>query len=453
VGALGGIYNAMTPTFSLGCGTWGGSHTTDNINYRNLLNVKAVARRQAPPQWFRVPSDTYFNAGSLEALRELGVRQALIVTDPRCEAAGMVDEVRRYLGGAAAHVYGEIEPEPPEAQIRAGVEVLERLRPDTIIAIGGGSVIDAAKGMRLFYEAPDLQMRELALPFLDARKRVARYPDSAHEVRLVAIPTTAGTGSEVSPAAVITVGDRKVTLVDYSLVPDIAVVEPRLTLTMPPQVTADSGIDALTHALEAGVSIFASPYTDAFAMQAINMILHNLPRAYADGEDVQARTAMANAATIAGLAFSNAFVGVCHALAHAVGARFGIPHGRAIGIYLPHALRYNAELPSKFMPAPSYTTYVAPEKYAQIAYVFGLEGKGEEERRRQLFARIDDLLDAVEIPRSLAELGISTEDFEAALPDLARAAFMDPSVRTNPRIPMVAEVAELLRAGYAGRPA
>jgi acetaldehyde dehydrogenase / alcohol dehydrogenase len=453
VGALGGIYNAMTPTFSLGCGTWGGSHTTDNINYRNLINVKAVSHRQAPPQWFRVPSDTYFNAGSLESLRQLRIQQALVVTDPRCEAVGIVDEVRRYLRDAAVHVFADVEPEPPEAQVRAGVEVLKRLNPDTILAIGGGSVMDAAKGMRLFFESPELQMRELALPFLDARKRVARYPETEHRVKLVAIPTTAGTGSEVSPAAVITVGDRKVTLVDYSLVPDIAIVEPNLTASMPAQVTADSGVDALTHALEAGVSIFASPYTDAFAMQAINMILHNLPRAYAEGGDMEARTAMANAATIAGLAFSNAFVGVCHALAHAVGARFGVAHGRANGIFLPHVLRYNASLPSKFMPAPSYTTYVAPEKYAQIAYVFGLYGKGEEERRMRLFARVDELLDAVEIPRSLAEAGVPQDEFEAALPDLARAAFMDPSVRTNPRIPMVAELVELLRAGYAGRPA
>ena len=211
---------------------------------------------------------------------------------------------------------------------------------------------------------------------------------------------------------------------------------------MPPQVTADSGVDALTHALEAGVSIFASPYTDAFAMQAINMILHNLPRAYGEGGDMEARTAMANAATIAGFAFSNAFVGVCHALAHAVGARFGVAHGRANGIFLPHVLRYNASLPSKFMPAPSYTAYVAPEKYAQIAYVFGLYGKSEEERRVRLFARVDELLDVVEIPRSLAEAGVPQGEFEAALPELARAAFMDPSVRTNPRIPMVAELVD-----------
>ncbi len=452
VGALGGIYNSMTPTFSLGCGTWGGSHTTDNINFRNLLNIKAVSYRQAPPQWFRVPSDTYFNTGALDNLRQLHAKQVLVVTDADCEARGAVDDVRRFLGDASVHVFADIGPEPPEEQVRAGVDVLERFAPDTILALGGGSVLDAAKAMRLFHESPELQMRELALPFLDARKRVAGYPEIAHTVRLVAVPTTAGTGSEVSPAAVLTVGDRKVTLVDYSLVPDMAIVEPRLTLTMPPQVTADTGVDALTHALEAAVSIFASPYTDAFAMQAVNLILRNLPRAHAEGSDLEARTAMANAATIAGLAFSNAFVGVCHSLAHAVGARFGIAHGRANGIFLPHVLRYNASLPSKFMPAPSYTAYVAPDKYAQVAYVFGLGGQSRDERRAQLFERVDRLLDEVEIPHSLEQAGVPRDEFEAALPDLARAAFMDPSVRTNPRIPMVAELVDLLRAGYEGRP-
>ena len=256
-------------------------------------------------------------------------------------------------------------------------------------------MIDAAKAIRLFHESPELSLRELSLPFLDARKRVAKYPTIAHSLKLVALPTTAGTGSEVSPAAVLTVGQRKVTLVDYSLVPDMAIVDPTLTLTMPPAMTADTGVDALTHAVEAFVSIFASPYTDAFCLQAINLILNALPRAYADGSDLQARTDMSNAATIAGLAFSNAFVGVNHALAHAVGARFEIAHGRANGIFLPHVLRYNASLPSKFMPAPGYRTYVAPEKYAQIAWVIGLGGKTEEERRQRFFERVDALLEEV----------------------------------------------------------
>ncbi len=452
VGALGGVYNSMTPTFSLGCGTWGGSTTTDNVNYRNLLNIKTVSRRQAPPQWFRVPSDTYFNPGSLASLRELPAKQVVIVTDPDTERRGTTDEVRAHLpDGASVHVFSGVSPEPPEHEIRAGVRIMEELRPDVLLAIGGGSVLDAAKAIRLFHESPQLTMRELALPFLDARKRVARYPQVQHAAQLVAVPTTAGTGSEVSPAAVLTVDGRKVTLVDYSLVPDMAIVDPTLTISMPPHMTADTGVDALTHALEAAVSIFASPFTDAFCMQAMNLIFDALPRAYADGNDLEARTAMANAATIAGLAFSNAFVGVNHALAHAVGARFGIAHGRANAIFLPHVLRYNAALPSKFMPAPGYSHYVAPEKYAQAAWILGVGGRDEAARREALFTRVDELLEAVEMPRSLAALGIDREEFQAALPDLARAAFTDPSIRTNPRIPLVTELVGLLEAGYEGR--
>jgi acetaldehyde dehydrogenase/alcohol dehydrogenase len=449
VGALGGVYNSMTPTFSLGCGTWGGSNTTDNINYRNLLNVKTVSRRQTPPQWFRVPSDTYFNPGSLNNLRQLAVSRPMIVTDGPTVARGVAEEVRHYLTAAAVHVFSGVEPEPTEAQIRAGVEELERWGADAIIALGGGSVMDAAKAMRLFHESPNLSVRELSLPFLDARKRIAEFPQTEHQVRLIAIPTTSGTGSEVSPAAVISVGKRKVTLVDYSLVPDMAIVDPHLTLTMPKEITADTGIDALTHALEAAVSIFASPFTDAFCVQAANLIFTALPRAYRDGSDLEARTAMHNAATIAGLAFSNAFVGLNHALAHAVGARFGIAHGRANAIFLPHVLRYNAALPSKFMPAPGYSAYVAPEKYAQIARILGFGGHTEQERCERLFGRVDELLAEVDEPRTLADCGVERQEFEAALPDLARAAFMDPSIRTNPRIPMIREVLQLLEAGYS----
>jgi acetaldehyde dehydrogenase/alcohol dehydrogenase len=448
VGALGGVYNSMTPTFSLGCGTWGGSNTTDNVNYRNLLNVKTVSRRQTPPQWFRVPSDTYFNPGSLDALRTLETSRPLIVTDRWTVARGVAEEVRHYLNAGAVHVYSGVEPEPTEAQIRAGIEQLEQVNADAIIAIGGGSVMDAAKAMRLFHESPQLSIRELSLPFLDARKRIAEFPQIEHDVRLVAIPTTSGTGSEVSPAAVISVGERKVTLVDYSLVPDMAIVDPNLTLTMPKEITADTGIDALTHALEAAVSIFASPFTDAFCVQAANLIFTALPQAYRDGSDLEARTAMHNAATIAGLAFSNAFVGLNHALAHPVGARFGIAHGRANAIFLPHVLRYNASLPSKFMPAPGYNAYIAPEKYAQIARILGFGGHTEQDRCERLFAHVDELLAEVDEPRTLADCGVKREDFEAALPELARAAFADPSIRTNPRIPMIREVVELLQAGY-----
>jgi acetaldehyde dehydrogenase/alcohol dehydrogenase len=269
------------------------------------------------------------------------------------------------------------------------------------------------------------------------------------------VPTTAGTGSEVSPAAVITADGRKVTLVDYSLVPDVAIVEPRLTLSMPPAMTADTGVDALTHALEAYVSIFASPFTDAFCLQAVHLILEALPRAVRDGSDLKARTDMANAATIAGLAFSNAFVGVNHALAHALGARFGVAHGRANGLFLRDVLRYNAALPRKFMPAPGYGAYVVPGKLAQMAWVLGLGGRTEEVARDRLFERVDAVLDEVGMPRTVAELGIPPERFQAAIPDLVRDAFRDPSLRTNPRMPMIQELAELL--GHAcpadGQPA
>jgi acetaldehyde dehydrogenase/alcohol dehydrogenase len=305
--------------------------------------------------------------------------------------------------------------------------------------------------MRLFFENPEVSVRELSLPFLDARKRVARWPRVAHALRLVAIPTTSGTGSEVSPACVITEGNRKVTLVDYSLVPDMAIVDPLLTLSLPPAATADTGVDALTHAVEAGVSIFASPYTDAFCMQAVRLILDALPRAVADGANLDARTAMSNAATLAGLAFSNAFVGANHALAHAIGARFGISHGRANGICLSHVMRYNAAIPTKFMPAPGYAAYVAPEKYAQMAWVLGLGGHSEAERRERFFRQVDELLDSVGIPRSLEAAGVAQDAFEAALPDLVLAAFEDPSLRTNPRMPLLGEIEELLRAAWRGR--
>ncbi len=451
VGALGGIYNSLTPTFSLGCGTWGGSCTTDNVNVENLMNVKMVSQRLTPPQWFRVPSDTYFNAGALENLRQVESRVAVIVTDADSERRGVAEEIRKHLNAETVHVFSEIEPEPTERMIRSGVDTLVRLDPDLLVAVGGGSVLDSGKAMRLFYENPDLSVGELSFPFLDARKRVAQYPQIAHRLKLVAVPTTSGTGSEVSPATVLSEGERKITLVDYSLVPDMAVVDPLLTLTLPPAITADTGVDALTHALEAVVSIFASPYTDAFCFQATRLILDALPRAVANGRDLEARTSMANAATLAGLAFSNAFVGVNHALAHAVGARFGLSHGRANGIFLSHVIRYNAEVPSKFMPAPGYSAYVAPEKYAQLGYQVGVGGATELEQRERFFSRVDELLDSVGIPRSLAEAGVPEAEFEKAIPEIARNAFADPSLRTNPRMPLVRELLDLLRAAWRGR--
>ena len=449
VGALGGIYNSLAPTFSLGCGTWGGSMTTDNVNYKNLMNIKTVSFRKSPPQWFRVPSTTFFNIGALESLLTIPMQRVLIVTDAVLEAAGPVAMVRAKLDGAYVKVYSGVTPEPDQSIVEAGVEMMKVIQPDTVIAVGGGSVLDAAKAMRLFYEHPELDLTELALPFLDPRKRVTQFPTDAHTVRLIGVPTTAGTGSEVSPAAVITVGHRKATMVDYCLVPDMAIVDPVLTVGLPPGPTADTGLDALTHALEAAVSIFASPYTDAFCVQAIRMIFQWLPRAVADGSDLEARTGMSNAATLAGLAFSNAFVGVNHAMAHAIGARLHLPHGRANAVLLPHVLRYNASIPSKFMPAPGYSNYVAPEKFAQIGYVvFG--GHVDAEARERLFDAVDKLIAEVGLPRTLRDAGVDEAAFLAALPDLVADAFVDMSARTNPRMPLVTELEDLLRKAYYG---
>jgi len=451
VGALGGVYNNLTPTFSLGCGTWGGSSTTENVNYRQLLNIKTVSQRRTPPQWFRVPSNTYFNAGALDNLRELECDSVVVVTDALSDERGVADLLRAKLRTHHVHVFAEVTPEPDETTIRRGVALLERVQPDVLIAVGGGSVLDAGKAMRLFYEHPEKTLDQLTMPFLDPRKRVADYPTDRHKLQLIAVPTTSGTGSEVSPAAVLTVDGKKQTLVDYSLVPDMAIVDPVLTSSMPKNLTADTGVDALTHALEAAVSIFASPYTDALCAQAARLIFEALAKAYRDPGDMEARTHMSNAATLAGLAFSNAFVGTNHALAHATGAAFGIPHGRANGIFLPHVLRYNASLPSKFMPAPGYSAYVAPDKYAQIgALIFG--GHDAEESRNRLFCGVDELLDDLDMPRSLREFGVAEQAFNDALPGLAMTAFEDLSNRTNPRMPLVSEITELLRLGYYDKP-
>jgi acetaldehyde dehydrogenase/alcohol dehydrogenase len=452
VGALGGVYNALTPTFSLGCGTWGGSSTTHNVNYQELLNIKTVARRTTPPQWFRLPSDTYFNVGALENLRSVPARRVLIVTDAVLAERGAVDVVRRYLAGDPyVRIFTDVTPEPDWPVVEAGLRMAADVDPDVIIALGGGSVLDAAKVIRLFHEHPALVLDELTVPFLDPRKRVAQYPTDEHRVKLVAIPTTAGTGSEVSPAAVITVSGCKASLVDYSLLPDMAIVDPTLTVSLPRAATADTGFDALTHALEAAVSIFSTPYTEAFCVQSARMIFENLPTAVADGADLAARSAMANAATMAGFAFSNAFLGVNHAMAHAIGARFHIPHGRANAIMLPHVLRYNASIPSKFMPAPGYTTYVAPQKYAQMGRVlFG--GRGEQEQRQRLFDAVDRLADQVGMPHSLKDAGVLESDFIAALPELTMLAYSDVTTRTNPRMPMLAEIEAMLRAAFEGRP-
>jgi len=455
IGALGGVYNDMVPTFSFGCGTGGGNSTMDNVNVYHYLNIKRMAWRTQAHMWFRVPNQIYFNMNAVENLRDFSSRSTIVVTNPALEQMGYVDIVRRYIPPQTlVKVLAIPDAEPEVKVVTQGVEALNFYKVDQIIALGGGSVIDAAKIMKLKYESPEADLEELAAPFLDIRKRVVQYPtEKVNRVRLIAISTTSGTGSEVTPFAVLTDKERgrKVTLADYSLSPDVAIVDPQFVMSMPKRLTADTGIDCLVHALEAGVSIHASAYTDSNAMQAIRLAFKYLPIAYENPRDEEARSMMHNAACIAALAFSNASVGVNHALAHAFGARFGVAHGRANALMLPHVIAYNASVPTKFMPSPNVRGYIAHKKYATMADLLGLGGVTVEEKVARLLEATEQLLDRLEIPRSIAELGISRDEFERAMPELAKNAFDDPSWRSNPRMPLVSELVELFWSAYRGR--
>jgi acetaldehyde dehydrogenase / alcohol dehydrogenase len=455
IGALGAVYNDLVPTFSFGCGTGGGNSTTDNVNIFHYLNIKRLARRTQGHMWFRLPNQIYFNMNSVENVREFPSESTILVTNPPMEHIGHVDIVRRQLSPQThLHVLVIPDAEPEIKVIMQGVEALNFYKADQIIALGGGSVIDAAKIMKLKYESPEADLEELAAPFLDLRKRVVQYPtEKVHRARLIAISTTSGTGSEVTPFAVLTDKSRgrKVTLADYSLNPDVAIVDPQFVMSMPKVLTADTGIDCLTHGLEAGVSSYASPYTDSNAMQAIRLVFKYLPIAYEHPGDEEARGMMHNAACIAAMAFSNASVGVNHALAHAFGARFHVAHGRANALMLSHVIAYNAEVPVKFMPSPYQHGYVAHKKYALMADLLGLGGHTVKEKVKHLIAATERLLDQLEFPRSIAELGISREEFEKAVPELAATAFDDPSWRSNPRMPLMSELVELFWKAFEGR--
>jgi len=455
IGALGAVYNDLVPTFSFGCGTGGGNSTTDNVNIYHYLNIKRMARRTQNHMWFRVPNQIYFNRNAVENVRQFSSLSTIVVTSPVLEQIGHVDIVRRNID-PKTHVHVLVIPDAePEAKvIMEGVEALNFYKADQIIALGGGAVIDAAKIMKLKYESPEADLEELAAPFLDLRKRVVEYPTAkTNRARLIAIATTSGTGSEVTPFAVLTDKEngRKVTLADYSLSPDVAIVDPQFVMSMPKGLTADTGVDCLTHALEAGVSNFASPYTDSNAMQAIRLVFKYLPIAYENPHDEEARSMMHNAACIAAMAFSNASVGVNHALAHAFGAHFGVAHGRANALMLPHVIAYNAAVPTKFMPSPYTQGYVAHKKYATVADLLGLGGHTVEEKVVKLIKATEQLLDDLGFPRSIAELGISQAEFERAVPELAKIAFADPSWRSNPRMPLMSELVELFWKAYAGR--
>lgn len=456
-GAIGDIYNTNMPSLTLGCGTFGGNSTTDNVSSVNLINLKRVAKRQVNMQWFKVPPKIYFEAGSIKYLSKMpGITNAFIVTDQSMLKLGYVDKVIYQLEKHAEHIHFEIfsdvEPDPSFDTIDRGVEAMGHFTPDVIIALGGGSVIDAAKGMWLFYEHPDVDKEGLKLKFLDIRKRTYKYPKLGLKAKFVAIPTTSGTGSEVTSFAVITDKNNNVKypFADYELTPDVAIIDPDFVLTLPKVLTADTGMDVLTHAIEAYVSNMASDYTDGLAEKAGELIYQYLIRSYEDGSDKEAREKVHNASCIAGMAFTNAFLGINHSLAHKLGGEFHISHGRCNAILLPYVIRYNASKPTKFVSFPKYEYYIADQKYANFAKKIGLSISDEESGVDVLIDMVNHLNEKLGIPKSFQEYGIDEETYMNKLDILANNAFEDQCTTSNPRLPLVSELKKILIDAYYG---
>ena len=457
-GAIGDIYNTNMPSLTLGCGTFGGNSTTSNVSSVNLINVKRVAKRRVNMQWFKVPEKIYFEAGSIAYLEKMpDITKAFIVTDESMVKLGYVDKILYHLRNRQSYVHSEIfaevEPDPSFETIKRGVKAIDSFKPDVIIAIGGGSAIDAAKGMWLFYEHPEADVEGLKLKFMDIRKRTYKFPKLGQKAKMVAVPTTSGTGSEVTSFAVISDKEqnKKYPLADYELTPDVAIIDPDLVMTLPKRITADTGMDVLTHAIEAYVSNMASDYTDGLSEKAVELVLNYLLEAYEHGDNKLAREKMHNASCIAGMAFTNAFLGINHSLAHKIGAKYHTAHGRANAILLPYVIRYNASKPTKFVSFPKYEYFIADEKYANLARKNGLPASTTEEGVESLIAKIKELNEKLEIPKSFQELGIEEQDFLANVDELADRAFEDQCTTANPRLPLVTELKQILLDAYYGK--
>ena len=457
-GAIGDIYNTNMPSLTLGCGSFGGNSTTANVSSVNLINIKRVAKRRVNMQWFKIPEKIYFEAGSIQYLEKMpDIERAFIVTDEGMMRLGYVDKILYHLRKRQQYVHSEIfsdvESDPSFDTIKKGVEVMKTFKPDVIIALGGGSPIDAAKGMWLFYENPDADVEGLKLKFMDIRKRTYKFPKLGTKCKMVAIPTTSGTGSEVTSFAVITDKEKnkKYPLADYELTPDVAIIDPDLVMSLPKSVTADTGMDVLTHAIEAYVSNMASDYTDGLAEKAVELVMQYLEKAYDDGSDKTAREKMHNASTIAGMAFTNAFLGINHSLAHKIGAEFHLPHGRINAILLPYVIRYNASKPTKFVSFPKYEYFIADQKYAMLAKKVGLPANTLEEGIESLIQKTKELNEHLNMPKCLQEAGIEEQEFLAKVDLLADRAFEDQCTTANPRVPLVTELKEILLDSYYGK--
>ncbi|MBP0018912.1 MAG: bifunctional acetaldehyde-CoA/alcohol dehydrogenase [Cyanobacteria bacterium SBLK] len=460
-GAIGDLYNfRLDPSLTLGCGTWGGNSVSENVEPYHLLNIKTVAERRENMLWFRVPPKVYFKYGSLPiALRELaGKQRAFIVTDKPLYDLGMTANVEDVLDeiGLKYDIFYDVEPDPSLDTVQRGLVLMNTFKPDVIIALGGGSPMDAAKIMWLMYEHPEIEFEGLAMRFMDIRKRVYDLPPLGEKAIMVAIPTTSGTGSEVTPFAVVTDrrNDIKYPLADYALTPNMAIVDPQLVLNMPKSLTAFGGIDALTHALEAYVSVLASEYTNGLALEAIRLLFKYLPSAYKNGaNDPKAREKVHYAATMAGMAFANAFLGICHSMAHQLGATFHIPHGLANALMISHVIRYNAtNVPFKQATFSQYKYPNAQWRYSRIADHLQLGGETEEEKVNLLIAAVEDLKRQVDIPSSIKEY-LKDEDsvFYAQLEQTADRAFDDQCTGSNPRYPLISDLKQLISDAYEGK--
>lgn len=460
-GGIGDIYNAFLPSLTLGCGSYGGNSVGGNVTAVNLLNIKRIGRRNTNLQWFKIPPKIFFERNSVTYLAEMrGARRVVVVTDKTMVDIGHLDRIRTILGRRTApceiRVIDDVEPNPSIVTVARGAELMRAFAPDTIIALGGGSPMDAAKVMWLMYEHPEVDFADLKEKFFDIRKRAFTFPDLGEKAQLVCIPTTSGTGSEVTPFAVITdtATGQKYPLADYALTPTIAICDPALTTHLPAAVTADTGFDALTHCIESYVSVYANDFTDGLALHGIRLIFDNLERAVRNGpHDPAAREKMHNAGTIAGMAFGSAFLGVVHAMAHTLGATFGVAHGRTNALLLPHAIRYNGSAHGKVTSWPKYQTYTAPERYQTIARTLGLTAGTPEQGVESLATAVERLREQVGIPASFKAAGVEEDAFLTALPQQAMNAYEDQCAPANPRMPMLADMRQLMGQAYYGDPA
>ncbi len=462
-GAIGDLFNfKLAPSLTLGCGSWGGNSTSENVGVKQLLNIKSVARRRDNMLWFRVPEKVYFKYGCLpiaiKELKEMNKKKAFIVTDKVLYDLGYTNQLTKYLdeAGVAYKIFTDVTPDPTLGVAIKGAEEMRSFQPDVVIGLGGGSPMDAAKIMRVLYEHPEIKFEDLAMTFVDIRKRVYTFPKMGEKSMMICIATSAGTGSEVTPFAVITDENTgvKYPLADYELTPNMAIIDTELMMNMPKGLTAASGIDALTHALEAYASIMATEFTDGLALQAIELIFENLPLAFNEGTtNIDARERMSHASALAGMAFSNAFLGICHSMAHKLGAFHNIPHGVANGMLINDVIKFNAvDDPTKQAAFSQYRYPNAKERYARISDYLKLGGSTNDEKVEFLIKAIDELKEKVGIPKSISDLGINKDDFYKSLDEMAEQAFDDQCTGANPRYPLISQIKDIYIKVYEGVP-